>query len=293
MLDEIMLQPTPVQEVRLPSLDKQGVRLLIKRDDLIHPHISGNKWRKLKYNIMQLTGKPILTFGGAYSNHVRAVAAVTSILGIGSTGVIRGEPGLPLNPVLGYVKKMGMRLHCVDRSSYRRREEPDYVAELLSLLGPHHVVPEGGRNAAGIRGCREILPEVEQEYDAVYCAVGTGTTLAGLIAELPVSARAVGIPVLKGGEFLKREVRDLLILADCPDHARWGLETEYHFGGYGKRPSHLCAFTEQLSRDTQIPFEPVYTGKLMYGLLDNVTRGDFRRGDTILAIHTGGVLPPS
>jgi 1-aminocyclopropane-1-carboxylate deaminase len=279
---------TPLQEIVDPRLAAAGVRLLVKRDDLIHPQVRGNKWRKLKYNLEAARAAghdTLLTFGGAYSNHIHAVASAGRLFGFRTVGVIRGEEHLPHNRVLRHAVECGMTLTYLDRSTYKRKHEPDVLAS-LARFGRAYVLPEGGSNAHAVRGCAELVGELDVPFDYVCCPVGTGGTLAGVVAGLGGRAHALGFPVVKGGGFLADDVRALL---PGPDPGNWSLELAYHFGGYAKGTDELLAFMSEFTAAHAIPLEHVYTGKMMYGVFDLVARGRFPAGSTVVAVHTGGV----
>lgn len=284
---------SPIQEVNDSYLDEFGIRLLIKRDDLIHEHISGNKWRKLKYNLREALNQnhhSILTFGGAYSNHIAATAFACKKAGLESIGVIRGEDD-PTNPTLRFARENGMQLFFVSREDYRRKTEAFFLDELETRFGRFFLVPEGGANGLGVRGCAEILTEVAQDFDLVCCAAGTGTTLAGLALTLKQGQELIGFPALKGGAFLKEEVQTLIdesALRPLSD-INFRLETSYHFGGYAKLNPELLSFVSDFKERTEIPLDPIYTSKLMFGVYNLIESGKFPKGTTILAIHTGGL----
>ena len=205
--------PTPIQEVHDPLLDRHGVRLWVKRTDLVHPIISGNKWYKLKYNLLaarQQGYATLLSFGGAYSNHIHALAGAGREYGFRTIGMIRGEPCEPLNPTLQFAVEHGMELHYLNRADYRLKQSPQIIEQLHQQFGEFYLVPEGGTNALAVQGCSEMLTDVSDEFDVVACACGTGGTLAGVIAGLNGERRALGVAVLKGGEFLRDEVQRLL-----------------------------------------------------------------------------------
>jgi len=299
---------SPVQEVQDPELQGSGVRLLIKRDDLIHEHISGNKWRKLKYNLREAAEQnhhTLLTFGGAYSNHIAATAYAAQKAGLSSIGVIRGEDD-PTNPTLQFARKHGMQLHFVSRENYREMTRvgayghTPLLDELEEKFGHCFIIPEGGANGLGVRGCAEILPEVEEDFDVVCCAAGTGTTLAGLALSLPVRAYGrtplLGFPALKGGEFLMSDVSRLIDESSLrpPSTMDYRLSTDYHFGGYAKMKPELLDFINGFQERTGIPLDPVYTGKMMFGVYDMIRVGAYgdtplQKGTTVLTIHTGGL----
>lgn len=204
--------PSPCQEVVDERFERHGVRLLLKRDDLIHPDLVGNKWRKLAPNLATARGRTVVTFGGAYSNHLRATAAAGRLLGLSTVGVVRGQElaERPLNPSLARCAADGMRLHYVDRAAYRRKDEPEALASVLRAVGAEDalVVPEGGSNGPAVRGCRALGEELGGRADVAAVACGTGGTMAGLAAGLPPGARALGVPVLRGG-FLAGDIRRL------------------------------------------------------------------------------------
>ncbi|MFT4981902.1 MAG: 1-aminocyclopropane-1-carboxylate deaminase [Bacteroidia bacterium] len=284
---------SPVQEIVDPVLEGVDVHLLIKRDDLIHEHISGNKWRKLKYNLgeaIQQNHHTVLTFGGAFSNHISATAFACKKAGIESVGIIRGEDDKN-NPTLHFARTNGMQLKFVSREKYKLKNEDFSLDELTEEFGRFFVVPEGGANGFGVRGCAEILPEVEEGFDVICCAAGTGTTLAGLAISLKEHQRLVGFPALKGGGFLRNEVKLLMDESRLriPSNLKFDLQTNYHFGGYAKLKPELLEFVERFQNQTGIPLDPIYTGKMMFGIYDLIKSGYFENGSTILALHTGGL----
>lgn len=279
-----------------PAAQRRGVRLLLWRDDLLNPALPGNKARKLKYNLLQAkaTGcTKLLTFGGAYSNHLAAVAAAGRLYGFETVGLVRGEEHRPLNSTLANCVADGMQLHYLDRTTYRRRNEPEFLATIQRQFGPAYPLPEGGTNLLALRGVAELINELRQhtDFDAVAVAAGTGGTLAGLalgLAEAAYPARAVGIAALKGADFLRVEVATLLAAAGCAE-ASYELHTGYHFGGYAKLPTELRAFIGQFETDFGVLLDPIYTGKLLFGVLDLVEKGHFVPGSTVVAVHTGGL----
>ncbi|WP_242454744.1 1-aminocyclopropane-1-carboxylate deaminase/D-cysteine desulfhydrase [Bailinhaonella thermotolerans] len=273
----------PVEDVRL-----RGVRLFLKRDDLIHPEVTGNKWRKLKHNLTAAAGhERILTFGGAYSNHIRATAAAGRLHGFETVGVIRGEEHLPLNPSLAYAVSRGMRLTYLDRAAYRRKTEPAVLDRLREEWGDFYLLPEGGSNAHAVRGCAELPAEVGVPYDVICCPAGTGGTLAGIAAGLPPGARAIGFSVLKGGAFLTGEVARLQTEAYGGPRGFWHVETGFHFGGYAKSTPELDAFAAGFADRHGIALDPVYTAKMMYGVYALAGRGVLAPGARVVAVITG------
>ncbi|MEU9588572.1 1-aminocyclopropane-1-carboxylate deaminase/D-cysteine desulfhydrase [Streptomyces sp. NPDC048219] len=286
--------PSPVQEAVDERFERRGVRLLLKRDDLIHPDLVGNKWRKLAPNLATAHGRTVVTFGGAYSNHLRATAAAGRLLGLSTVGVVRGQElaGRPLNPSLARCVADGMRLHFTDRSAYRRKADPGTLAALLRAAGAEDavVVPEGGSNAAAVRGCRALGEELAEHADVVALACGTGGTLAGLAAGLPRGRRALGIPVLKGG-FLADEIRRLQQRAFGGPRGTWSLDDRFHGGGYARVSPELDSFAADFERRHGLPVERVYVAKMLHGLLTLAEEGAFPRGTTLAAVITGRPFP--
>jgi 1-aminocyclopropane-1-carboxylate deaminase len=285
-------QPTPVQVLHDPLLDHHGVRLLIKRTDLVHPIISGNKWYKLKYNLLaarQQGASTLLSFGGAYSNHIHALAGAGREYGFKTIGVIRGEPCEPLNPTLQFAVEQGMELHYLNRSDYRLKQSPQIIELLHQQFGGFYLVPEGGTNALAVRGCSEMVADVSDEFDVVACACGTGGTLAGVIAGLNGERHALGVAVLKGAAFLNDEVRRLLLESRGQQFNNWDIECDYHHGGYAKTTPELLAFMQRFEDVHGIPLDPVYTGKLLFALYEMIKQQRFTPGTTLLAIHSGGL----
>ncbi|RRQ50687.1 1-aminocyclopropane-1-carboxylate deaminase/D-cysteine desulfhydrase [Maribacter algicola] len=276
------------QYLELPLLKEKDVRIALKREDLLHPMVSGNKYRKLKYNLKeaQQSGyRNVLTFGGAYSNHIAATASACKMHKLGSIGIIRGDElsgRWQENPTLKMAHENGMRFKFVDRETYRKREELDFLVSLREEFGEFFLVPEGGTNALAIKGCGEILEEEDKVFDIICVCVGTGGTIAGLINTANNNQQVLGFPVLKG-DFLENDIKELT------EKRNWSLDLNYHFGGYGKINEELVAFINQFKQQTAIPLDPVYTGKMMYGLLDRVKNDNFVPGTQILAIHTGGI----
>lgn len=286
--------PSPVQELSDDRFSRHGVRLLLKRDDLIHPELIGNKWRKLAPNLTAAAGRSVVTFGGAYSNHLRATAAAGRLLGLATVGVVRGQElaGRPLNPSLARCAADGMRLHFVDRSAYRRKAEPDTLARVLRAADAEHayVVPEGGSNTEAVRGCRALGEELRGRADVVALACGTGGTLAGLAAGLAPGQRALGVPVLKGG-FLTADIESLQQAAFGGRRGDWWLDDRFHFGGYARVPDTLDAFAEDFERRHGVPVERLYVAKLLYGLVALTEEGAFAPGTTVVAVVTGRPFP--
>ncbi|MEV6479234.1 pyridoxal-phosphate dependent enzyme [Streptomyces sp. NPDC051576] len=286
--------PSPVEEIADGRFGRHGIRLLLKRDDLIHPELIGNKWRKLAPNLAAAAGRTVVTFGGAYSNHLRATAAAGRLLGLRTVGVVRGQElaDRPLNPSLARCAADGMRLRFVDRSTYRRKTEPETLAALLRAADAQdaYVVPEGGSNSLAVRGCRALGEELRARADVVALACGTGGTLAGLAAGLAPDQRALGIPVLKGG-FLTADIESLQERAFGGSRGDWSLDDRFHFGGYARVPAELDAFAEDFEQRHGLPVERLYVAKLLYGLVVLAEEGAFPRGTTIAAVVTGRPFP--
>ncbi|CAL9425323.1 1-aminocyclopropane-1-carboxylate deaminase/D-cysteine desulfhydrase [Streptomyces sp. enrichment culture] len=286
--------PSPVQEVVDERFERHGVRLLLKRDDLIHPDLIGNKWRKLAPNLAAAAGRTVVTFGGAYSNHLRATAAAGRLLGLRTVGVVRGQElaDRPLNPSLARCAADGMRLHFVDRAAYRRKAEPDTLNAVLRAVGAEDalVVPEGGSNAAAVRGCAVLGEELAGRADVAAVACGTGGTLAGLAAGLGPGVRALGVPVLRGG-FLGGEVRALQTAAFGGPRGDWSLDERFHFGGYARTTPALDAFAQDFEQRHGLPVERLYVAKLLHGLTVLAAERAFPRGSTVAAVITGRPFP--
>ena len=272
----------------MPFLREKGIHLYLKREDTIHPFISGNKYRKLKYNLLEAKkqGKEtLLTFGGAFSNHIAAAAYAGHEQGIKTIGVIRGEElsnKWQDNPTLQLAHEHGMQFHFVSRSAYRLKNEPSFIQKLKEKFGDFYLLPEGGTNALAVKGYAEILTDADAQFDYICSAVGTGGTVAGLInASLPYQT-VLGFPALKG-DFLSEEICTFV------HNDRWKLVTDYHFGGYAKVDQQLIEFINLFRGETGIPLDPIYTGKMLFGIFDLIKQDVFEPGTQILAIHTGGL----
>ncbi|MFI6700598.1 1-aminocyclopropane-1-carboxylate deaminase/D-cysteine desulfhydrase [Streptomyces sp. NPDC050509] len=291
--------PSPLHPAEDERFTRRGVRLLLKRDDLIHPELAGNKWRKLAPNLRAAADsgrRTLVTFGGAYSNHLRATAAAGRLLGFATVGVVRGEElaDRPLNPSLARCAADGMRLLFVERAEYRRKAEPAVVAALLARAGldPGHayVVPEGGSNALAARGCAELGRELRGAADAVAVACGTGGTLAGLAAGLGAGQTALGFPVLRGG-FLDGEIRGLQRAAFTGPAGDWRLDDRFHFGGFARTPPELDAFARDFEDRHGFAVERLYVAKMLYGVTTLAAEGAFPPGTAVAAVITGSPEP--
>lgn len=296
--------PSPVQEIHFSETEEKGIRLFIKRDDLIHPEISGNKWRKLQYNLEDARIKKqntILTFGGAFSNHIAATAACGKLMGFPSIGIIRGEEPKEWSNTLVKAKENGMQLHFISRETYRQYSSSNWedIANtkeaLRNLFGSFYMIPEGGANYLGVNGSMEIVKELEEEYDFIALACGTGTTLSGVLLKSPAHSKILAFPVLKGGEFIGEDVKNNLHkVFNNSDLAfdflqRMNILPEYHFGGYAKIDAELISFMRRFYFETGVKLDPVYTAKAAYGLVDQIKKEMIPRESKVLFIHTGGM----
>ena len=290
--------PSPLIELNHPLFAEKDVTVMVKRDDLIHPEISGNKWRKLHLNIEKYYDKgyaKLLTFGGAYSNHIAATALVGKLMGIPTIGIIRGdELNANSNATIAEANANGMELVFVSRSEYGMRYENDYKNELRARYGHVLIIEEGGANYLGAMGCTEIISEVDQNFDGIYLASGTGTTTTGILLASG-NAKVYSVPVLKNGGFIKDAVRELLIYSGTPDELmddyfeKLTVLTDYHFGGYGKYTYELLQFMGDVYATTGLKLDQVYTAKALFALFDAVKKNQWGRGAKILFIHTGGL----
>jgi 1-aminocyclopropane-1-carboxylate deaminase/D-cysteine desulfhydrase-like pyridoxal-dependent ACC family enzyme len=285
----------PLQRIDLKYFNISDIKLFVKREDLLHPNISGNKWYKLKYNLLEaaeLKIETLLTFGGAYSNHIHAVASVGEKLGLSTIGIIRGEEHLPLNPTLEFAKKNRMKIFYLPRKEYRLKSHPDFINQLKNKFGEFYVIPEGGTNDLAVKGCEEIIQNIEINFDNIVVPVGTGGTLAGIIKAIKnqKNKKAIGIAVLKNAGFLNETISKLIgENQQNKNNFDWEIILDYHFGGYAKFNKILIDFINQFKEKTQIQLDPVYTGKMMFGILELINKGYFKKGSTIVAIHTGGL----
>ena len=264
------------------------ISLTIKREDLNHPFISGNKLRKLKYNLLQAKAEnktTLLTFGGAFSNHIAAVAYAGKEQGFKTIGVIRGDElfdKIEENPTLKFAQENGMKFEFVSREDYRNKSEISFIEKLKEKFGDFYLVPEGGTNELAVKGCEEILTEEDAIFNYVCCAFGTGGTISGLINSALPNQKILGFPALKG-DFLIDEIR---IFAQKDN---WEIITDYHFGGYGKINLELIEFINAFFDENKVPLDPIYTGKMFFGVIDLISKKYFPPHSKILLIHTGGL----
>lgn len=281
------------QWVQDDLLHEKEISLCIKREDQIHPEVSGNKFRKLKYNLLEAKKKGflgVLTFGGAYSNHILATAVAARMMGLESVGIIRGEElkenlkaTLEANKTLGKAVENGMKLDFISRSAYREKDDTKFLKALKGKFGNFYLIPEGGTNDLAVSGCEEILTEEDAQFDYICTCVGTGGTIAGLINASGNHQKVFGFPALKG-DFLVNEVSRYV-----GRKSNWRLVTDYHFGGYAKYNLDLIRFINDFNKNFKIPLDPIYTGKMLYGIFDMINKDVFEKGSQILVIHTGGL----
>lgn len=279
------MQDIPTQKIKISN---PNFSLFIRREDLIHPFISGNKFRKLKYNLVQAKAEnhhTLLTFGGAFSNHIAATAFAGKEYGFKTIGIIRGnelESKILINPTLKFAQECGMQFKFVTREEYRHKTEADFIENLKHEFGDFYYVPEGGTNEFAVQGCEEILTQDDSQYDFVCSAVGTGGTISGIINSSFPHQKVLGFPALKG-DFLNNEIRKFV------HKENWELITDYHFGGYGKVNPELIAFVNQFYLENHVPLDPIYTGKMVFGVIDLISTNYFPENSKILLIHTGGL----
>ncbi|MFC3416743.1 1-aminocyclopropane-1-carboxylate deaminase/D-cysteine desulfhydrase [Algoriphagus hitonicola] len=288
-----MLVANPIinQPLDHPILEKSGIGLSIKRLDWVHPEVSGNKFFKLKYNLEQAQKQstiPILTFGGAYSNHIQATAAAANSLNLKSIGVIRGEETLPLNPTLEAAQKNGMKFHYLNRSDYRKKTSPEILKDFRERFGEYYLIPEGGTNSFAIKGTAEILEPEDHNFDLLTVSIGTGGTFAGILNQMNSQQKLLGFSALKG-EFIHAEIQLLLEKYDMIPKGKYEIITAYHFGGYANYQQALIDFIWWFYEQFGIPLDPIYTGKHFFGIWDKIEKGEFPKGTKILSIHTGGL----
>ena len=276
---------SPEQRIISPLFDEKDIQVFVKRDDMIHPFISGNKWRKLKYNLENAINQnktTLVTFGGAWSNHLLATAAAGASNGLKTIGFVRGDQ--VNNPVLSMCQLFGMKLHFVDRTSYKDKIN---LFDNSTYREIGYFIDEGGSGAEAVLGCKELIDELAVTYDHIVCAAGTGSTVAGIqdgINQRQLKTQLHIIPVLKGGDFIADEILKLGV-----ERGNSLLHLHYHFGGYAKTKPELIEFIKNFVSETGIMIEPTYTGKAMYALYDLIGQNYFQKGSKILFIHTGGL----
>lgn len=290
-------QDSVLQEILIPEFKERGIRLYVKRDDLIHQEVSGNKWRKLKYSLMQaeqMKCMGILTFGGAFSNHLLATASACAVSGLSSVGIVRGEElTADANPTLRRCAELGMKLVFVDRMLYNMRHDADYLKELKLDYPSFYIVPEGGANYYGMIGCQEIWKELPTDVDHLFVAQGTTTTSCGLLLGMHETCTLHVVPVLKGFDS-RTEMEKLLYLATFDTEMntellqRVEIHPDYHFGGYAKYDQNLLQFIDDMEQQHELPLDQVYTGKAFHGMLKELQKAEYD-GKKIIFLHTGGL----
>ncbi len=302
MSKPLEIDPPRLQRLTASYLDQRDIRLSVLRLDEINPLVFGNKWFKLKYNLLasQEQGfSRLLSFGGAYSNHLMAVAAAGQHCGLETIGVVRGELVQPLNPVLQFAADRGMTLQGISRSQYRQKDSPEFLEALRSRWGECYLIPEGGSNTLGVKGCREIARLVSWEPGTRQCllamACGTGATMAGVIqgfaADITIRLEILGVSVLKAPGYLSRNVSHWLDAGRLASEPSWRIDDDSHFGGYARSNPVLERFMTVFNETHGIPLEPVYTGKLFWRLGQDISSGRIAPGTDIIALHTGGHIP--
>lgn len=290
-----MQPPSPEQTITSSWANLHNVQISIKRDDLLHPIISGNKWRKLKYALLEASEndvKHIISFGGGYSNHLHALGYCCWQLGIRFSAIVRGNYSQNLSPMLQDLLNWETDVQYVDRKTYQQRDEPQYLEILTTQYPEALLIPEGGSQQRALRGVAEIIQELTQQYDYILAPVASGGTLAGLIDGLAqpennTSSQILGIAVLKGHGYLEQLVGALL--SDRHHQVDWKINHDYQFGGYAKCNNELSKFCAEFEQQNHITIEPVYSGKLFYALYQLTINGHFPSGSRVLALHTGGL----
>ncbi|MBU2709955.1 1-aminocyclopropane-1-carboxylate deaminase/D-cysteine desulfhydrase [Zooshikella harenae] len=286
-----------IQSFPHPLALEKNIQLNVLRLDLVHPKISGNKWYKLKYNLKSAISSGadcVASFGGAYSNHIHALATAGSYLGFETVGFIRGQQPKVLSPTLKDATKMGMRLIYLDRVTYREKhlvEKQSALAhQFLSNANTVYWVPEGGSNLLAIKGTQEITEyEHVKQFDYIFVACGSGGTLAGLIKGAELQQQVIGVPVLKGGGFLQKTVEGFLWDSGLREKKQWQLWLDGHWGGYGKTSDQLHQFILSIEKDFSLPLDPIYTGKLVWRVIEGIRHGEILSGSRVLIIHSGGL----
>jgi len=282
---------SPLVHIQDDLFQDAGVELWIKRDDLLHPIISGNKWRKLKYildHALTIGADTIVSMGGAHSNHLHALAFAGKALGLNTVAYVRGEQPSSLNPTLQDLLDWGMELRFISRGDYRRLRVYKAHDSLPELKSGQYWLPEGGATEPALKGVAEIVSEIDRDFDVLAAACGTGTTLAGLLQAAPAKTKVIGVAALKGAEFLHADVEQMISLSDLQQRD-WSILLDYHFGGFAKKTPELLAFISAFHTKHRIPLEPIYTGKALYAVYDLLIKNHFRPGQSIVVIHTGGL----
>ena len=287
---EQQFNSSTLQQLNSPLFKQHGVEVWVKRDDLLHPIISGNKWRKLKYclnHALELNKESLISMGGAYSNHLHALAFTGKCLNLKTRAFIRGEQPQQLNPTLKDLLDWGMELNFISRSDYKALRAFKHFDTLPDLNSNEYWLPEGGALEFALKGVGECIHEIDREYDIICAPCGTGTTLAGIINAAPKDTQVLGFTALKGASFLNTDIQQQL-----PTHKnfpQWQINLDYHFGGFAKTQPKLLHFINEFEHSHGITLEPIYSGKMFYGLHELIQQNAFKAGSKIIAIHTGGL----
>lgn len=297
------------QQIALEQITlTDNVKLWVLRLDTIDPYAGGNKYFKLKYNLEEAKKQghtKILTFGGAWSNHLAAMAAIVNgEKGMGVIAIVRGEEPKEYSGTLKFCKEKGVRLHFVSREDYRRKSEPEFIQELKNKFGNFYLLPEGGSNELAVKGCREILNYINIDFDYVCCPVGSGGTIAGIASGLKEYQKALGFPAIKDAKYLEEIIYGLMtplsplgatsplipiaIGREKPMHPP-DLQYEYHFGGFAKNTPELISFKKEFEKQNRFELDYIYTSKMFYGIYDLIKKNFFKPNSTVIAIHTGGL----
>ncbi len=283
-----MILPSPISQIKLQFLEENEVKLFIKRDDLIHNDISGNKWRKLNLNVKHVLRqqyKGVITFGGAHSNHLSATAFIGKENDIETVAIVRGDEHVTRSETLKFCEANQMKLIFETRENYRKRNEAEYLKTWQEKYPDYFIIPEGGANDLGVKGCEEIVTEINFDFDYITVDCGTGATLSGMVRPLQAHQKAIGVQVLKGRDFISEEV--MKFSHDYKE--KFEVWTDYHFGGYAKYQDELLDFMRWFYKETDIKLDPVYTGKQFYAIFDQIKKGYFPEKSTIVLTHTGGL----
>lgn len=279
-----------ISKLESPLFNKSKVEVYLARLDKMHPVISGNKLFKLHFFLeesLRQDRKSILTFGGAYSNHLVATAFACQSLGIPSIGIVRGEPAEMLSHTLQQCTRYGMKLHPIPRSNYLRIHSETFIEQMAAQFGDCIMIPEGGFHPMGMKGASLIMQRISEIKATHVCtAIGTATTFSGLLKNNDHHKTIVGIPVIKNMQDIEERFRKLGI-RERPDN--YVIFNEYHFGGYARKTDELLKFMNEFYMEHQIPTDFIYTGKLMYAVMDKIKAGYFSAGSSIICLHTGGL----
>jgi 1-aminocyclopropane-1-carboxylate deaminase/D-cysteine desulfhydrase-like pyridoxal-dependent ACC family enzyme len=283
---------SPIQELLSPLFEEKGVKVFLKREDLLDPDVSGNKFRKLKYNLVEAAENQktaLLTFGGAWSNHIAAVAAAGLKFGFQTIGIIRGEEPKNYSQTLKYAGQQGMQFHFVSRTEYRERSDAAYQASWMERYPEALLIPEGGTNCHAILGVSEMVDEEFLKLNPTHIclAAGTGGTTAGLLAS-GIQSQILSFSVLKG-DFMEKEILKIVETCSIKPPQNLQIINDYHFGGYAKVTDELFEFMSAFEKEHRVLLDPVYTAKMIYGVFDFIKKDHFPKESKILMIHTGGL----